>query len=109
MMAQARSAQTSKPGRTVSAPAFSEDGTVALRIAKGMGLLTGPKTKHFNAKVTPKLFEAAARRIGSTSPAAVINAALASLATEDELGPWLAQNWGALSETDAGLLDQIDL
>lgn len=81
----------------------------ALRIAESMGLLTGPKTKHFNAKVTPKLWEAAAKRAGSTSPAAVINAALASLATEDELGPWLARNWGALAESSPDLLDQIDL
>jgi len=83
--------------------------TVALRIAEGMGLLAGPKTKHFNAKVSPKLFQAAAKRIGTTSPAAVINAALASLATEDELGPWLARNWGALGDTPSELLDQIDL
>jgi hypothetical protein len=39
----------------------------------------------------------------------VINAALASLATEDELGPWLARNWGALGDTPSELLDQIDL
>ena len=84
-------------------------GTVALRIAEGLGLLAGPKTKHFNAKVSPRLFQAAAKRIGTTSPAAVINAALASLATEDELGPWLAKRWGVLSDVDSDLLDQIDL
>ena len=84
-------------------------GTAALRIAGSMGLLTGPKTKHFNAKVTPKLWEAASKRAGSTSPAAVINAALASLATEDELGPWLARNWGTLADASPELLDQIDL
>ncbi|PPQ39499.1 hypothetical protein [Rhodopila globiformis] len=83
--------------------------TVALRIADGMGLLAGPKTKHCNAKVSPRLFQAAARRIGTTSPAAVINAALASLAAEDELGPWLARNWGILAEAPPDLLDQIDL
>jgi len=74
-----------------------------------MGLLEGPKTKHFNAKVSPRLFQAAAKRIGTTSPAAVINAAPASLATEDELGPWLARNWGGLSDAPAELLDPIDL
>jgi hypothetical protein len=84
-------------------------GTVALRIAQGMGLLSGQKTKHLNAKVSPKLFQAAAKRIGSTSPAAVVNAALASLATEDELGRWLAKNWGILADTIPELLDQIDL
>jgi hypothetical protein len=83
--------------------------TVALRIAEGMGLLNGPKTKHFNAKVSPRLFAAAAKRIGTASPAAVINAALAALATEDELGPWLASRWGALAETAPDLLEQIDL
>ena len=83
--------------------------TVALRIAEGMGLLAGPKTKHFNAKVSPRLFQAAAKRIGTTSPAAVINAALASLATEDELGPWLAKNWGVLADAPPDLLDTIDL
>ena len=67
-----------------------------------MGLLEGPKTRHFNVKVQPRLFEAAARRIGTSSPAAVINAALASLATEDELGPWLARNWGVLAGELAG-------
>jgi len=84
-------------------------GTIALRIAASMGLLAGPKTKHFNAKVSPKLFQAAARRVGTTSPAVVINAALAALATEDELGRWLAKNWGVLADTSPELLDQIDL
>jgi hypothetical protein len=83
--------------------------TVALRIAEDMGLLAGPKTKHFNAKVSPALFQAAAKRVGTSSPAAVINAALAALATEDELGPWLARNWGVLADTPPELLDQIDL
>ena len=84
-------------------------GTIALRIAESMGLLAGPKTKHFNAKVSPALFQAAAKRIGTTSPAAVINAALASLATEDDLGPWLSKNWGILADVSPELLDQIDL
>lgn len=89
-----------------AAAAGDESRTVGLRIAEGMGLLTGPKTKHFNAKVSPKLFDAAAKRIGTSSPAAVINAALA---TEDELGAWLAKNWGILADTPSELLDQIDL
>ena len=42
--------------------------TQGLRIAAAMGLLEGPKTKHFNAKVSPKLFQAAARRLGTASP-----------------------------------------
>jgi hypothetical protein len=91
------------------APVSGKNGTAALRIAAAKGLLEGPKSKHCNAKVSPKLFQAAAKRIGSTSPAAVINAALASLATEDELGPWLARNWGVLADTPAEILDQIDI
>ena len=35
--------------------------------------------------------------------------ALAALATEDELGPWLAANWGILADTPPDLLDQMDL
>ena len=104
-MVAAKFGQT--PKRRTKAAAGQQ--TIALRIADGMGLLAGPKTKHFNAKVSPKLFQAAARRIGTTSPAAVINAALASLATEDELGPWLAKNWGVLADMTPELLDQIDL
>jgi hypothetical protein len=95
--------------RAAHALAGGGQSTVALRIAQGMGLLAGPKTKHFNAKVSPRLFQAAAKRIGTTSPAAVINAALASLATEDELGPWLAKNWGVLADAPPDLLDTIDL
>lgn len=95
--------------RAVELTGGTGKGTIALRIAESMGLLTGPKTKHFNAKVSPKLFQAAAKQVGTTSPAAVINAALAALATEDELGPWLAKNWGVLADTPAELLDQIDI
>ncbi len=98
-----------KVGAAVRLSAGGGKGTIALRIAEGMGLLAGPKTKHFNAKVSPALFDAAAKRIGTTSPAAVINAALAALATEDELGPWLAANWGVLADTSPDLLEQFDL
>ncbi len=80
-----------------------------MRIATEKGLLDGPKTKHFNVKVPPMLFEQAARRVGSTSPAVVITAALAALATEDDLGAWLVENWGSLSDVDPDVLDQIDL
>jgi hypothetical protein len=61
----------------------------ALRVAEGMGLLSGPNTKQLNAKTSQKFCEA--------------------VATEDELGPWLATNWGRLSDTSPELLDQIDL
>jgi len=57
----------------------------------------------------PALHVAAAKRIGTPSPAVMIDAAPAALATEDDLGPWLAKNWGVLANTPAELLDQIDL
>lgn len=82
---------------------------IALHIAAQLGLTEGPKTTHVNAKVPPRLYAAAARRVGSTSPAVVITAALAALATEDELGPWLARQWGSLADVDPALLAQLDL
>src|SRR5271165_453769 len=103
-----RQVSVTRRRRTAQA-AGSAKGIMALRIAESMGLLAGPKSKHFNAKVSPKLFQAAAKRVGSTSSAAVVNAALASLATEDELGPWLAKSWSALADTPSEVLDKIDL
>jgi hypothetical protein len=94
-----------EPGATDAGAAKT---TVALRVAGSMGLLAGPKTTHVNAKVPPKLFQAAAKRLGTSSPAAVINAALASLATEDELGDWLARNWGVLRDMPKAVLDQLE-
>ena len=82
---------------------------LSLQIAEELGLTSGPRTRHVNAKVPPRLFAAAARRAGSTSPAVVITAALAALATEDELGPWLGRQWGTLSDVDPALLAQLDL
>ncbi len=82
---------------------------LALHIAEQLGLTAGRKARHVNAKVPPRLFAAAARRAGSTSPALVITAALAALATEDELGPWLARHWSRLSDLDPDLLAQLDL
>lgn len=80
-----------------------------LRMAAAAGLTAGAKTKHLNAKVAPALFEAAAKRAGSHSPAAVVEAALAALATQDDLGPWLAEQWGSLVDVDPALLAEIDL
>lgn len=104
-------ARQSKPG---SSPANRPRATgktqpLALRIAEQLGLTAGPKTTHVNAKVPPRLFAAAARRAGSTSPAVVITTALAALATEDELGPWLSRQWGTLADIDPELLAQLDL
>lgn len=82
---------------------------LSMRMAEAAGLIAEAKTRHINAKVQPTLFEAAARRVGSQSPAVVIEAALAALATQDDIGPWLAAQWGSLAEVDPDLLAQIDL
>lgn len=89
--------------------ASAQGSTLSVRMADAAGLIAEPKTRHLNAKVQPALFEAAARRVGSQSPAVVIEAALAALATQDDLGPWLAAQWGALADADPDLLGQIDL
>lgn len=80
---------------------------LAIRLASAAGLIEQPKTKHINAKVQPALFEAASRRAGSSSPAVVIEAALAALATQDDLGPWLASNWGSLGDVDPAILEEL--
>lgn len=95
--------------RTAASDAGPEGATSALRMAERMGLLDGPKAKHLNAKVSPKLFQAAADKLGTTSPAVVVSAALAALATEDELGPWLTRRWGTLADVDPALLEQIEI
>lgn len=82
---------------------------VAVQMASAAGLLEQPKTKHINAKVQPGLFEAASKRAGSSSPSVVIEAALAALATQDDLGPWLASNWGSLADVDPAVLDELAL
>ncbi len=105
-VAASRRNAANAPRKTAASP---NQRVAALRIAESMGLLAGLKTKHCNTKVPPRLFEAAAKRIGTTSPCAVITAALPSLATEDELGPWLARHWGELAGMDPRLLDQIDV
>jgi len=57
-----------------------------IQMASAAGLIGQPKTKHINAKVQPRLFEAASKRAGSSSPAVVIEAALAALAMQDPDG-----------------------
>jgi hypothetical protein len=39
----------------------------------------------------------------------VIQAALAALATQDDLGPWRARNTGVLADLDPALLAQLDI
>lgn len=95
-----------KKGRVKSA---STKVLLPIQMASAAGLIDQPKTKHINAKVQPRLFEAASKRAGSSSPAVVIEAALAALATQDGLGPWLAANWGSLSDIDPALLEELSL
>jgi hypothetical protein len=92
---------TAKRPRTAGKPR-----PLTLHIAEQLGRAAGSKTTHVNAKVPTRLFTTAARRSGSTSPAAVITAALA---TEDEPVRWLARRWGALADLDPDLLAQLDL
>ena len=61
------------------------------------------------AKVARARFEAPTRRVGSLSPAAVIEVGLAALAVQDDLGPWLAEQWGTLAELDPEILDQLEI
>lgn len=79
---------------------------LARRMADETGLTAGPKTLHLNVKVQPALFEAAARRAGSRSPTAVVEAGLALLATQEEIGPWLASQWGVLADIDPKIIDE---
>jgi hypothetical protein len=95
--------------KTAPEPIERAQPTLALRMAEAAGLTSQTKTKHLNVKVSPALFEAAARRVGSHSPAAVIEAGLAALATQDDLGPWLAEQWGALAELDPDILSELDI
>ncbi len=89
------------------APDLSSACLSPLRLAAEAGLTQGRKTKHINAKVTPALYAAAARRVGSDSPAKVVEAALASLATRDGIGPWLASQRGVLADIDPEILEQL--
>ena len=99
------------PARPKKRTSAAEGGSrgLSLRMAAAAGLTGGPKSKHLNARVAPALFEAAARRVGNQSPGAVIEAALAALATQDDLGPWLAQEWGSLADVDPSLLADLDM
>jgi hypothetical protein len=69
-MARIETPRAPAPSRRGAAKATAGEakGTVALGIAAAMGLLAGPKSRHLNAEVLPGLFEAAAKRAGTTSP-----------------------------------------
>ena len=87
----------------------AKSSSLTLSMASAAGLTSQAKTKHLNVKVQRALFEAAARGVSSRSPGIVIEAALAALATQDDLGPWLAEQWGVLAHVDPELLNQLDL
>jgi len=55
-----------------------------------------------------KWFIADPQLCSTNSPPKVMNAALASRATEDGLGPWLASHWGDLADALAERIDQIE-
>ena len=95
------------PNKKARAKSAARIAPLPVRMASAAGLIDQPKTKHINAKVQPGLFEAASKRAGSTSPAVVIEAALAALATQDDLCPWLASNWGSLSDVDPAVLEEL--
>ena len=82
-------------------------GLLPFERAAAADLIGGKKTKHINAKVTPALFAAAAKKAGSESPARVVEAALAALAARDGLGPWLASQWGSLADVDPEILEEL--
>ena len=103
---RAAAAAPAKKGRGKSS---ARNVLLPIQMASAAGLIKQPKTKHINAKVQPGLFAAASKRAGSSSPAVVIEAALAALATQDDLGPWLASNWGSLADIDPALLEDLFL
>lgn len=103
------SAAAEAPHRKRRGKSSTPNVLLPIQMASAAGLIAQPKTKHINAKVQPGLFEAASKRAGSSSPAVVIEAALAALATQDDLGPWLASNWGSLGDVDPAVLEELAL
>ena len=85
----------------------AENELLPIRMAAAAGLIDRPKTMHVSVNVQPGLFEAASKRAGSSSPSVVIEAAFAALATQDDLGPWLAANWGSLRDVDPTILEGL--
>ncbi len=110
---QARIATPREPSTGALAGAAGKEvplsmaGERALAMAGALGL-TGDHTKrHVNAKVSETLFKAAAHRAGTDKVTEILTTALALLAVGDDLGPWLAQNWGSLAHIDPTLADEL--
>jgi hypothetical protein len=68
----------------------------ALATARQQGLLSGPKTRVIRARTSPALVDEAKRRTGIRSDTALIEAALAKLATHDDFGEWLISQRGTV-------------
>jgi hypothetical protein len=68
----------------------------AVAIARQQGLLGGPKTRVIRARTSPALVDEAKRRTGIRSDTALIEAALAKLATHDDFVDWLIANRGTV-------------
>lgn len=68
----------------------------ALSSALEQGLLTGDKSAHLSARVTPALLDAAKRETGIQSTTELIEYALASVATPDPAARFMTSRFGAL-------------
>jgi hypothetical protein len=93
----------------------------ALETAERRGLLTCPATKRVTVTIPAALFDAAAEQLGTTSPTAVIEAALAGVAAlapeppkpdeppRETLNQWLAAHLGVLADMDPEFLKQLEM
>lgn len=81
--------------------------TVSLIIATQLGLMEGAM-RHINARVPARLLERATERAGAEAVTEVVTRALAGLATRSEIGPWLAEHWGALKDVDPAVTAELD-
>ena len=61
------------------------------------------------AELKNRPLPAAERRRSATVALVAERCTVALGFAEDEVGPWLARNWGVLADTPPELLEQIDL
>jgi hypothetical protein len=88
-------ARPKKPRKDRRRPA-AEHVEEALAAARQEGLLGGPKTRIIRARTSLALVDEAKRRTGIRSDTALIEAALAKLATHDDFGEWLISQRGTV-------------
>lgn len=81
--------------------------TLSLILAAQLGLMEGGM-RHINARVPARLLERATERAGAEAVTEVVTRALAGLATRSEIGPWLAEHWGALKDVDPAIAAELD-